>query len=90
MKKAVFSLALVGAVSYAACAYIMAPEPSYIEYRYDVEEGDTIWDVAQKIARPEEDVRELVRRIEKDNAIENAVIQPGQELVIRVSDLEKK
>lgn len=56
-----------------------------IEYRYEVEEGDTVWDIASRIATPREDVREIAYDIIKENNIKNAVITPGQVLIIRVA-----
>ena len=84
MRKAIMAAAVIGIYCTAAAAF-HTPEPPVIEYRYEVEAGDTVWDIAKKIALPEEDVRKIVWQIEKDNAIENADIQPGQVLKIRVT-----
>lgn len=56
-----------------------------VEYRYTVKGGDTIWNVAEKFATPEDDIRRIVYNIEKDSGIKkNTYLQPGQELIIRV------
>lgn len=80
---------LVAAVICGAAA-MGADDARYIEYRYEVEPGDTVWGIACRIATEEEDVRELVWRIEQDNQIKNANLTPGQELRIRVSESAKK
>ena len=80
MKKLIAGAMLFG--SLIMCGYRPAPET--IEYRYTVNEGDTIWDVASYIATEKEDVRDIVRTIVHDNNVKNAVITPGQELIIRV------
>lgn len=84
MIKAVTALAAAVAVWVVASAQSEPPVRSIITYRYEVQAGDTLWDIASKIAMPDEDVRELIHRIKVDNAIKNAPIRPGQELVIRV------
>lgn len=61
------------------------PQEEKIEYRYEVEAGDTVWDIASRIATPREDVREIAYDIIHDNNIKNAVITPGQVLIIRVT-----
>jgi Tfp pilus assembly protein FimV len=45
--------------------------------------GETIWDVAQRVA-PESDPRAVVARIRQLNRIEGSALQPGQQL--RVPD----
>lgn len=73
-------LAMIVAAGVAGCG----TEPPDIEYRYTVQEGDTVWDVASYVATDKEDVRDIVRTIIRDNNVKDAVIQPGQELVIHV------
>lgn len=73
-------LAMIVAAGIAGCG----TEPPVIEYRYTVQEGDTVWDVASYVATDKEDVRDIVRTIIRDNNVKDAVIQPGQELVIHV------
>lgn len=80
MKKLLVGTMILGSLT--TCGYRPAPET--IEYRYTVNEGDTIWDVASYIATEKEDVRDIVRTIIQDNNVKNAVITPGQELIIRV------
>lgn len=43
--------------------------------------GETIWDVAQRVA-PESDPRAVVARIRQLNRIEGSALQPGQQLLV--------
>ena len=54
-----------------------------IKYTYQINAGDTIWDVASNVATPNEDVRELVYNIIEMNKIDNpASLQEGQTIYI--------
>lgn len=55
-----------------------------IEYRYEVKEGDTVYNIAAAVATPEEDINRLTWQICRDNGIRGGLIQPGQVLTIRV------
>lgn len=55
-----------------------------IEYRYEVDQGDTVYDVATMVATPEDDINKLSWQICRDNHIKNGLIQPGQVLRIRI------
>ena len=85
----VLTAALIAAALIAAAGMAYAAAGTggtdYVEYRYDVEPGDTVWDVAAKIALPEDDVRDVVRLIKKQNGITDAAaLQPGQTLRVTV------
>ena len=60
-----------------------------IEYRYEVEPGDTVYNIAATVATPEEDINRLTWQICQDNGIRGGLIQPGQVLTIRVPQAEK-
>ena len=61
------------------------PEPEKIPYQYTMTAGDTIYQVAARIATPKENINELTWRILKDNGIEDASnVQPGQVITIYV------
>jgi LysM repeat protein len=60
-----------------------------IEYRYEVQSGDTVYDIASRMATKKDDVNYIAWSILKDNNLKDAVIIPGQEIVIRVHP-EKK
>lgn len=83
MKKWALAAALIAAAGMAYAAGTGGTD--YVEYRYDVEPGDTVWDVAAKIALPEDDVRDVVQLIKKQNGITDAAaLQPGQTLRVTV------
>lgn len=54
------------------------PEPTRV---VQVGAGDTLWDIAADIA-PDGDVRAMVDRIEKLNALDSGMVIAGQELVV--------
>jgi nucleoid-associated protein YgaU len=49
---------------------------------YVVRSGDTIWGIARREAGPREDPRPLVDRLIRVNHIRDALISPGQRLVL--------
>jgi nucleoid-associated protein YgaU len=51
--------------------------------RYVVRGGDTLWDVAVRLA-PDEDPRDVVARLAEANGLDGASIVPGQVLVLDV------
>ena len=53
------------------------PEPTRVVM---VHEGDTLWSVAAGIADEDEDVREVMRHIERLNALDSPVLYAGQRL----------
>lgn len=54
------------------------PEPTRV---VQVGAGDTLWDIAAGIA-PDGDVRSMIDRIEKLNALDSGMVTAGQELVV--------
>lgn len=60
-------------------------EVVYIDYRKEVAPGDTIWDVCQRVAREDEDLRKIVYDTMVLNDIHDpGELMPGQEIVVRV------
>ncbi len=49
---------------------------------YVVEPGDTLWEIAEGVAERGDDVRSVVGRIRALNGLDQAVIHPGQRLLI--------
>ncbi len=47
--------------------------------------GDTLWDIAAEIA-PDGEVRSMVDRIERLNALDSAMVQAGQRLQVPVAE----
>lgn len=56
-----------------------------IQYRYTMETGDTIYQVAARISTPQDNINELTWQILRDNGIEDpGAVQPGRVITIWV------
>ena len=56
-----------------------------VEYRVEVEQGDTLWGILSKLSTDKDDMSKLTWQTMQDNHIENpGNLQPGTELIIRV------
>lgn len=61
-----------------------------VEYRKEVEEGDTLWGICASIATTKEDMGKLVWQTMQDNQIDKpGELQPGQVIIIRVKEARK-
>lgn len=70
--------------------YLMAGPNELIEYRKEVAEGDTLWNICSEIATNKEDLRKLVWQAMRDNKIEDpAELQPGRVVIVRVREARK-
>lgn len=62
-----------------------------VEYRQEVEPGDTLWSICGKLATDKEDMGKLVWQTAKDNHIDDpGNLQPGTELIIRVKEARER
>ena len=83
--KALLAAALIMAAG-GAYAWQPAEDVEMVEYRYTAESGDTVWDLAARVARPEDDVRRLAWEIQRQNGLRDARdLQPGQVLRVTVA-----
>ena len=65
--------------------YLFAGKNELTEYRKEVKEGDTLWDVCAKVASNKDNLQELVYNTMKENRISDpGSLQPGEEIIIRV------
>lgn len=63
------------------------PEVKIVEYRREVKQGDTLWDICGEIAADKKDLRRLVWQAKKDNRIRDVGnLQPGMLIVVRVKE----
>lgn len=63
------------------------PETKIVEYRREVKQGDTLWDICGEISTDKEDLRKLVYQAKKDNRIRDVGnLQPGMLIVVRVEE----
>lgn len=84
-----FAAALVGMTAFAV-AY--EPETTVVEYRHEVESGETLWKVCADVATDAEDLSELVYRTQVENHLSDAQLScltPGMEIVIHPKRLVK-
>ncbi|WP_344375690.1 LysM peptidoglycan-binding domain-containing protein [Agromyces tropicus] len=73
---------LVGALSSGGAeAGIDDGRPAVAFETVEVGAGDTLWGIAESIA-PSADPREVIYEIMRLNGLQDAVVQPGQELVL--------
>lgn len=73
-------------------AYAMANENNteLVEYRKEVEWGESVWSICESIATDKDDLRKLVWQTCKDNNITDARhVDPGTLLIIRVKEARK-
>lgn len=86
VKRIVSVLAVAVILTAGACAYFRPGRHTYmVQYRKEVQQGETVWDICSEIATDKEDLRKLVWQTMKDNHIKNPNnIQPGMLLVVNV------
>ncbi len=83
MKKILFALAFAYIV-YASIGSLFADEPIYRSCSVTVAPGETLWDIAWRHTESKEDVREVMYRISRANALKSSYIHPGQVLQVPV------
>lgn len=83
-KRAAAALVLLF-LALGACGALDQSEPNYDTYQRIVRQGDTLWDICNRVNANREDVRDIIYRAQQENRIEKArEIRPGQILTIRV------
>ena len=85
MKK--FLLAFVlGAILSGSFTYmtVSASPDIYEKQIITVHTGDTLWDIASDWSSKDEDIREVIMRIQKENKLTGSNLSVGQQLVIPV------
>lgn len=84
-----FAAALVGMTAFAVT---YEPETTVVEYRHEVQSGETLWKVCADVATDAEDLSELVWRTQKENNLSDAQLScltPGTEVVIHPKRMVK-
>lgn len=72
-----------GGIGYGYYRDMQASE--LVEYRVEVEQGDTLWGILAKVATDKDDMSKLTWQAMQDNHIENpGELQPGTELIVHV------
>lgn len=93
-KPLLFTAALMSAALVAGAAvdadniyHRIFPETKIVEYRREVKQGDTLWDICGEIATDKEDLRKLVYQAKKDNRIMDVGnLQPGTLVIVKVEE----
>ena len=83
MKKIVLSMVVIYS-AIAVMVHFNTPKEPTEWTEYEVCYGDTICDISQSITSDDRDYRETEYYITKKNNIENALIYPGQTILIPV------
>lgn len=82
----IVSILLLTIFIYGIMALMTKKKVKSMEIKNDdyiiVYSGDTLWDIAQKSSRKEEDLRKVVYGIKKANGLRSSNIYPGQVLFI--------
>lgn len=69
--------------------YAVQSEPPSISYAVNISKGETLWDVCDRISGGRENLQELVWRTAKENNIKDpGTLQPGQEIVVKVKEIQ--
>lgn len=91
MRRAILMTAAAALIGGAAYAWQVV-EPANMEtvtYVTTVEAGDTIWDLAARLAADRDDIRDVVRAIKAQNGITDAAaLRPGQTLRVTVERIK--
>lgn len=71
-----------GVINFAGGAVAGGEAPASEQIVYTVGPGDTLWGVAESIAQPGQDVRDVVYLIQKANGLSGADLYVGQQISI--------
>lgn len=72
-----------GGIGYGYYRDMQASE--LVEYRVEVEQGDTLWGILGRLATDKDDMSKLTWQAMHDNHIDNpGELQPGTELIVHV------
>ena len=72
----------VGGVLSAQAAAAGGPGGAVPVTAYVVQPGDTVWEIAEAVAAPGQDVRDVVASIQDLNGLEGGQIHAGQRVVV--------
>lgn len=79
MKLILFILSILSIIS---PSFFDSPKLDTNTVMYEIQKGDTLWNIANQFAGDDVDIRKVIYTIEQDNKIEG-VLTPGQKIMIR-------
>lgn len=91
MRRAILMTAAAALIGGAAYAWQISepPDMEKVTYVAEVEAGDTVWDLAARLAADQDDIRDVVRAIKEQNGITDAAaLRPGQTLRVTVERIK--
>lgn len=87
MRRAILMTAAAALIGGAVYAWQISepPDMETVTYVATVEAGDSVWDLAARLATDQDDIRDVVRAIKAQNGITDAAaLRPGQTLRVTV------
>lgn len=78
----IISCLLLFLLGYTFAQQSAAADTSQNTPSYVVQPGDSLWSIARAHSTPQQDIRQLVYRMQKMNRLTSAILQPGQVLLL--------
>lgn len=91
MRRAILMTAAAALIGGAVYAWQISepPDMETVTYVATVEAGDSVWDLAARLATDQDDIRDVVRAIKAQNGITDAAaLRPGQTLRVTVERIK--
>ncbi|WP_303997139.1 LysM peptidoglycan-binding domain-containing protein [Megamonas hypermegale] len=80
----ILALAAAGAVAAVGFGAAEKPSPPMTEIIYTVNEGDTLWQIADSYIDDEENIQEFIYELKRNNPHLEEYLQPGQQIKIGI------
>lgn len=80
----ILALAAAGAIAAVGFGAAAKPSPPMTEIVYTVNEGDTLWQIADSYIDDEENIQEFIYELKRNNPHIEKYLQPGQQIKIGI------